>query len=289
MRWVNYFGEKYGDYSKVNMKNRSYLLSVICYLLFISFWLFAIREAALGKLGGTFAKHSVPQEYRELERFLQVQPNFARTLWVPRQQRFSYGTLTHMPVEAEPLFGATTAAELRVKLENPTSMELLGDLGIGYIMISYDSLGELFLSDRKYDEKKRQEYEKVLDGVGWLTKISSGNLTIYQTPRHKDLFWVSTNDALTYRRIRPDRYAVFFTVDTPATVHFLQSYHPGWVLRAGNTMVKSQRSPLGLNSFQIQGLGTYEGVVEFEPQKYVTWGLAVSLLTVLGVAIAFML
>ena len=289
MRWVNYFGEKYDDCNKVTMKNRKYLLSAICYLLFISFWLFTIRPAIFGQLGGTFAKHSVPQEYRDFERFLQVQPNFSRTLWVPRQQRFSYGTLDHMPVEAEALFGATTAAELKVKLENPTSMELLSDLGIGYVMIPYDSLGELFLKDRKYDEKKRQEYETVLDGVGWLTKIRSGNLVIYQTPRHKDLFWLSTSEALTYRRIRPDQYAVSFTIREPTTVYFSQTYHPGWVFIAGNTRIKSQRSLQGLNSFQILTPETYEGVVEFEPQKYVTWGMAVSLLTVLGAALAFML
>lgn len=271
------------------MKNQKYLLSAICYLLFISFWLFTTREAAFGKLGGTFVKHSVPQEYRDLESFLQAQPNFARTLWVPRQQRFSYGILDHMPVEAEPLFGATTAAELKEKLDEPAGMALLEDLGIGYVMIPYDSLGELFLSDRKYDEKKRQEYETVLDGVSRLTKIHSGNLTIYQTAQHRNLFWVSTNEAINYKRIRPDQYAVSFTVDTPTTVYFSQTYHPGWVLKAGSTMANSQRSPQGLNSFQIQSPGTYEGIVEFEPQKYVSWGIAVSLLTVLGVTLVFML
>lgn len=264
-------------------------IKTVLITLFILFWLFTIRQAALGQLGGTFVRHSVPQEYRDLERFLRVQPNFARTLWVPRQQRFSYGTLDHMPVEAEPLFGATTAAELKGKLESPISMEFLGDLGIGYVMIPYDSLGELFLQDRKYDEKKRQEYETVLDGVGWLTKIRSGNLAIYQTPRHRDLFWVSTNEPLTYRQIRPDRYAVSFTVREPATVYFSQGYYPGWVFIDGNTRIKSEPSPHELNSFQVLSPGTYDGIVEFEPQKYVVWGMAISLLTVLGVAIAFML
>ena len=120
-----------------------------------------------------------------------------------------------MPVEAEPLFGATTAAELKTKLDESTSKDFLADLGIGYVMIPYDSLGELFLTDRKYDEKKRKEYETVLDGVGWLTKIRSGNLTIYQTPRHRDLFWVSTNEMIAYKRVRPDQYTVLFTVGTP--------------------------------------------------------------------------
>ena len=47
-------------------------------------------------------------------------------------------------------------------------------------------------------------------------------------------------------------------------------------------MNKVREITQGLNSFQIQSPGTYEGIVEFEPQKYVTWGMAVSLLTVLG-------
>lgn len=271
------------------MKNRKYLLSAIYCLLFITFWLFSIRPAILGQLGGTFVGHSVPQEYEELERFLQNQPNFARTLWAPRQQRFSYGTLDHTPVETEQLFGATTAAELKAKLDEPTSQDRLSDLGIGYIMIPYDSLGELFLSDRTYDGKKRQEYETVLDSVVWLTKIRSGNLDIYQTPRHRDLFWISTNEAIVYRRIRMDQYAVSLTVKAPATVYFSQRYHPGWVLKVGKTMITSQKSPQGLNSFQIMSPGTHDGIVEFEPQKYVTWGVVLSVLTVAGVVLAFML
>ena len=271
-------------------KTNSILLTTNYILLatFLFFWFFTIRPAVLGQLGGTYVAQTVPQEYAELEHFLQAQTNFARTLWVPRLQRFSYGTLDHMQIESEPLFAVTTAADLKVKLEAPTGKALLEDLGIGYVMIPYDSLGELFLSDRKYDKKKRQEYETVLDGVGWLTKIRSGNLTIYQTPRHRDLFWVSTNESITYRRIRMDQYAVSLTVNAPATVYFSQSYHPGWVLRVGNTMVKSERSPQGLNSFLISTPGTYEGVVEFEPQNYVTWGLGVSLLTVLAVALVFL-
>lgn len=264
-------------------------IKIALIILFLLFWLFTNREATLGKLRGTFAKHEVPQEYRDLERFLQVQTGFSRTLWVPRQQWFSYGTLDHMPVEAEPLFSATTAAELKTKLDEPTSQDRLADLGIGYVMIPYDSLGELFLTDRKYDEKKRQEYETVLDGVEWLTKIRSGRLTVYQTSRHRDLFWLSGNESLSYRRIRPDQYAVSFTLRAPATVFFSQSYHPGWVLKAGKTMITSQKPPQGLNSFQIMSPGSHEGIVEFEPQKYVTWGVALSILTAVGVVFVFML
>ncbi len=281
--------EQFVLWRRIKNQELRIMVSTLVVCLFVFLWIFTIREAILGQLSGTFEKHTVPQEYRELEGFLQTQPNSARTLWVPRQQRFSYGTLDSMPVEAEPLFGATTAAQLKVKLENPTSMELLGDLGIGYVIIPYDSLGELFLQDRKYDEKKRQEYESVLDGISWFKKIRSGKLTIYQTPRHGDLFWVLNDEALTYKRIRPDRYTVSFTVREPSTVYFSQAYHQGWVFKAGDTRMKSQRSSNGLNSFQILTPGTYEGVVEFEPQKYVTWGLAVSFLTVLGAALAFML
>ncbi len=255
---------------------------------FLLFWLFTIRPAVLGKLGGTFAKHEVPLEYRELEDFLHQQPNFARTLWVPRQQRFSYGTLEHMPIEAEPLFRATTAAQLRVALEDPAGKQRLEDLGIGYIMVPYDSLGELFLTDRKYDGKKRQEYETVLDRLGWLTKIRSGHLTVYQVPKHRDLFWISTNESIAYRRIRTDQYGVSLTVNAPTTVYFSQTYHPGWVLRSGNMRLKSERSSQGLNSFQILTPGSYEGIVEFEPQKYVTWGAAISILTILGALLVFL-
>ena len=76
-----------------------------CFLLFaFCFLLFLIRPAVFGQLGGTFVRFELPVEYVKLKDFLHREPGFFRTLWIPRQHRFSYYSLTNVPVEAEPLF-----------------------------------------------------------------------------------------------------------------------------------------------------------------------------------------
>ncbi len=54
---------------------------------FIIFWVFSIHPAIFGQLKGTFEKHEVPKEYIELKDFLYNQPDFFRTLWIPRKNK----------------------------------------------------------------------------------------------------------------------------------------------------------------------------------------------------------
>lgn len=180
MRWVNYFGEKYDDYNKVNMKNRKYLLSAICYLLFISFWLFTIRQAVLGQLGGTFALHSVPEAYVALKNFLVTQPEFSRSLWVPRQSRFAFSSSLHPAVEAQPLFAATSSAMFLDYLRNFNAREKLASISIRYVIVPSDPLGEIFVEDRRYDNRKRKEFVDGLDKIFWLEKLPFVGIDVYQ-------------------------------------------------------------------------------------------------------------
>lgn len=258
-------------------------------LVVVIVWFITIRQAVVGQLGGTFAYHIAPVEYKKLQVFLNSQKGFSRTLWVPRQSRFTYASLDHMATEAEPLFSATNPGQLKDKLELPTAQELLSDIGVGYVMIPYDSLGELFLKDRVYDDSLRKEYEAVLDRTAWLTKINSGNIPIYKTSKRNDLFSLSTGEVVTYRRTRPDHYEVSFMISAPSELQFSQTYHPGWVFVANGGRVAVQQSATGLSLFTITSPGTYQGKIIFDPQKYVHWGLVVSAVTLLGITCIILL
>ncbi|MFZ5845158.1 MAG: hypothetical protein ACOY0S_01680 [Patescibacteria group bacterium] len=252
-----------------------YLILVI----FLLFWLSTIRQAFSGQLSGTFAKREVPPAYGELKDFLDQQPEFFRTLWVPRLQRFAPSTSLHMSVEAQPLFNATNAAELSVSLAKPETPELLAQLGIKYVIIPFDSLGELFLQDRKYDDRQRQEYEKVLDQIMWLAKIKKDKLTIYTTPSHKDCFWLEAGEILTYQRLDPADYVVTVEFSKPTTLFFSESYHPGWKAKTTDGLITAQRTKYGLNSFRLEKPGNYTLKIYFAPQKYVNIGGGISLVT----------
>ncbi len=262
---------------RVDILNTKYLILI----LFFLFWLFTIRQAILGQLSGTFARREVPPEYVELKDFLHRQPEFFRTLWVPRQQRFTYGTFQHQPSEAEPLFASTNSAQLAKNLQKKETPELFSQLGIKYVIIPFDSLGELFLKNRQYETATRQEYEKVLDQVPWLRKLSLGKLTVYATPGYKDRFWLESGEELSYQTVNPGQYLVNVSLKRPATLFFSESFHSGWQAQTVYGIINSQRTNYGLNSFQLERSGSYTLKIYFAPQKYVDIGVGISLVALL--------
>lgn len=142
-----------------------FLIVIALYLLLL------IRPALFGQLGGTFAKRDVLQEYVELKEFLHNQSKFFRTLWIPRQNRFSYFSYNHPSVEAIPLFKATNSAQIIYKLEDEKTRELLSKLAIKYIIVPYDPHGEIFIKDRKYNEKEYLEVIRKLEKISWIKRI----------------------------------------------------------------------------------------------------------------------
>lgn len=89
-------------------------------IAFLLFWAFTIREAITGKLTGTFQPVKVPKEYYELTN--------DRVAWYPKKSRFSF------------------SGNDFVSLDN-----------VRYIAVPVDVRGEIFVTDRMYDESKRQD------------------------------------------------------------------------------------------------------------------------------------
>ncbi len=258
------------------------ILKRILSLLFVTFFLFTIRQAFFGQLSGTFAFHAVPGEYSNFAEFIRKQPDFFRVLWVPRQNRFSYASLTHMPSESEPLFQATNSGQLLMALGDNEAQELLRALSIKYVAIQNDSLGELFLSDRKYDELVRQQWVDALDTIPWLTKIQNGKITLYQTPNYYDLFWSESGEKINYVKLRQDRYQLTFIISKPTTIYFSQNFHPGWVMQSGEQKIFSQKTQFDLNSFAVTEKGEYTATVFFSPQQWVDYGVIISIISFVG-------
>lgn len=267
---------------RVNKRRLSNRYLVII-LLFI--WIILIRQSVMGELRGTFVSREVPSEYTELNTLITRSPEFSRVLWVPRQQRFSYYSLDHIAVEAEPLFQATNSAELKQALEKTDTIDRLSNLSIEYVVVPYDSLGELFLTDRTYDPTKRAEWENTLDKFPWLAKIQEGPLTIYKTSSYKDKIWLESNEHLTYKRLAPDKYAVEFTTENPTELNFSENFHDGWIFSTNKGIINAQKTAYGLNKFEITKPGYYSGTVYFLPQRFVTYGMMVSIITGLGILI----
>ncbi len=249
-----------------------FLIFTILYLLFL------IQPALFGQLGGTFKEHKIPREYIELKDFLNNQSGFFRTLWIPRQQRFTYYSNTHPSVEGLSLFKATSSAEVITYLNGKNSQNYLSDLSIKYLIVPYDEFGEIFVNDRKYDEKQYQYTIDKLKTVSWLKRLNGfGKIAVFEIPNPKDHFWVKDGD-IEYKMLSPDRYSLKISTHTSTFLLFSEAYSPHWAMKIENRFITPEKTNSGINSFKIAKVGNYDIEVYFSKEIYYRSGWAISIL-----------
>ena len=115
--------------------------------------------------------------------------------------------------------------------------------------------------------------------------MSSGSITVYETKRRDDHFWVTAGTISDYRMLSPGQYEVSLASENPSVLYFSESFNPGWQVRFGSETIVSRKTPSGLNSFDIPGGFTGDIQVYFYPEVYAKWGRIVSIATLAGLAI----
>jgi len=267
--------------SKYQIFNFSYvfLIFTILYLLFL-----------ISPILRQIKVHQVPQEYLQLKNFLVKEKEFSRTLWIPQWQRYGFFSNNHPAIGRGEVLRGDYKEQIK-QLKKRETEELLKDLSIKYVIIPYDSEGEIFLDDRKYSEKKRQEVEKELDGISWLRKSDQLNdsnhlikIAVYEIDNPKEHFWSTSNTlAINYGSIKPTEYKVEVkNAKEGDQLIFSEGFDKNWTAESSKFMVRSLRFNNSLNSFTFPKGGNYELRVYYEPQKYVEAGLWISLLTLLA-------
>jgi hypothetical protein len=273
-------------------------------VLAVALILFPIRPAILGQLGGTFKTREVPSEYLILKDFLAAQPDFSRTFWIPKHQRFGFFSNNHPAISSEYLMTDSVCEEpfCSLKMEisdewginclpndrcyvrelsyflNPKTKDILSQMGVKYVVIPFDPGGELFVAEYKYNSQQRQETEEFLDTISWLEKLSGfGSIAVYELPEPKDHFFFEFGgEVVDWQMINPTKYLVKVKISQPsARLVFSETHDTYWQANG----VSSEKFSFGLNSFILSNPGEQQLIVEFTPQKYVYWGGIVSLLT----------
>lgn len=270
---------------KFSIKSKILNFQNVFFLLLMSYFLYLIHPALLGQLGGTFKLQDVPVEYVALKDKLVNNKDFFRTLWIPRQQRFTFASNTHPSVEADPLFSASDSASLVKFFKSPQAENYLSDLGIRYMIIPYDPYGEIFVVDRKYSQKKRDNYENVLDRVSWLKKVQDGKIAIYETRKHKDRFWLENRKGkLSYIMKSPTKFEVDLKdVKKGDAIIFSENYSKYWRADLHNENQDLINSPFKtgntkLNSFILSKDGDYTISVYYSDEIYYLLGRYISLI-----------
>lgn len=257
--------------------------------IFVLFWLFTIKEAVMGQLGGTFKIREVPKEYVRLKDFIYKQPEFFRTLWIPRQQRFSFNSNIHPSIEAGPLFQATNSAEVIIQLKRKESKQLLSELTVKYLIIPYDSEGEIFLKNRQYDESQRIALEKELDKISWLEKREVvEKVAVYEVANPQDRFWLDQEGEISYRMVKPTKYLITLSLPEPTTLFFSEQFSQFWFLKIDGQTIPSEKTEGALNSFRLKKAGAYSAEVYFSLTKQAQYGKIISFLTLLIVLAVFL-
>ncbi len=147
-------------------------------VFFAIYFLITILPALSGKLPGTFKTSNVPSEYVSFEEFMSQQDP-GRILWVPSPSRFSYFSQVHPAVSGNKYFDMNDPSEVAQNLSSE-AIDILGQRGVSYVAVPYDSRGEIFLKDRVYDEKEYIKTIEILDSNTELKRIDGlGNLRLY--------------------------------------------------------------------------------------------------------------
>lgn len=288
--------------------------------LVVAYLLFLIKPAILGQLGGTFKSSSVPSDYVKLEKFLVGQKQFSRTFWVPTTQRFGYYSPTHPEISGEDFFGVASVSGVLDELTNnrlpreqsslamtdggrSSREKMLQEAGVKYVIVPYDSEGEIFLKDRKYDEKLYQQIVASVSAVPWLTRVPGfGKIAVFEVPNPKGHFYidgcglrVTGCRVSSIHMINPTKYEVTVNnVQKGDRLVFSEGYDRYWVARpkmqdARSKMQESSLYDGRFNSFVLPQSGSYTLTIYYTPQNYVNIGLWISGITALVLGVSLIL
>ncbi len=230
-------------------------------ILFLSIWSFQIRFALQQQLQGTFLRtnQSIPKEYIVLKNRINNDKSFYRTLWLPKQQRFSFSDDNHPIVEFNALFSnkKDKSGSLLQKKENQI---LLQDLSIKYIIVPDDISSEIFVKNHTYDNSQYIHTIAILNKISWLRrKESIGKLVIYEVPDPQPHIYLQNNNPVHVVKVNNTEYMLTFK---NTTIHnglvFSEAYDPHWIIKGTKNMtVTHLKTEAGTNRFVLDKTGTY--------------------------------
>lgn len=270
---------------------RSYI-TVLLSLIFIAYWIFTLRPFFAGQMGGLFKEHPIPNEYIQLEQFLGKDPEFSRTLWIPSRQRFGYFSDTHPSIDASDLYKTTNPKDIISYLKKPGSIEELENMSIKYIILPSDPEGEIFLTDRRYDEEKYQTIVKNLYALNiFSNKQKFGKIVIGELPHARNHFSIIRNGeyvegVIDYDKINNERYILNLrNIQEGDILIFSEKYDPGWTVRLPTSKQGATPFHERLNSFLISEGGNYVVEVYYRPEKFLVIGYFISAISFLGTGV----
>ena len=255
----------------------SNVFSYVFFFLLSSYFLLLMHPALFGELRGTFRPQPIPQEYIVLKDFLVSQDSYFRTLWVPTISRFGLSSYSHPRISATDYLNIADHHKLLQRMDEEEMLSLLQESSVKYVVVPYDSSGEIFLEDRRYSEKKYLNTVGYMDSIGWLKKLNGfGRISVYEVADFQDHFWIVDHPEKKTRSfmVNPTKYIVSVVDGKKGDILvFAEGFDKGWKI-VGARSVKYHGK---FNSFILSNDGSYDIEVYYEPQKWIDLGLKITL------------
>src|SRR5581483_4108570 len=236
------------------------IISIIFLIFCVGYFLTLIGPAISNDLTGTFKPHSIPNDYADFNKFVENQDDFFRTLWIPTIQRYGYFSESHPAITGEYIFKTLDLKKQLALLNSPETEKLFQESGIKYVVVPFDSEGEIFLNDRKYDDNIYKSAVKSLEEITWLKGLPSfGKIKIFQVPNPEEHIWSpSKNLKLTYSTISPVEYKIEVKgVENGDRIVFSEAFDKNWVMKGSNFLIRSKPYDRLFNSFSLARSGSY--------------------------------
>lgn len=277
---------------KINNKSKIINLQNIFLILTVSYFMFLIRPALSESLSGMFEASYIPNEYSSLRKFLSNQPDFFRTLWLPQVQRYGYYSDNHRTLTADQFFGFNKADKIYKELNEKVVQEKVRESAIKYIIVPYDSGGEIFVKDRKYNEKEYRETIDMLREINWIQEIKGfGGIAVFEVLNPQKHFFVNNpkifkkSTHVLYSLVNLTKYKIELNnVRSGELLVFSETYDKNWKFKITNSNYEiKSRNYKSLNSFVIPKEGNFKGEVYYEAQKWGDLGILISAISTLAV------
>ncbi len=262
-------------------------IAVVVGLLFIGIWAGLHREAFTGQLAGAFRIQRMPTEYRKFNEYLSRDHEYSRVLWVPERQRYGYFSLNHPDLSLTGLNVASLSG-LLATLDTINLSEQLARLGVSLVVVPTDIQGDIFVTERKYDDDLRQQAKGWLRAQAWLEEDEQFKpLEVFKMKKNYSRFFVGgkPEQAIAYRKVSASEYQIEINEQAAGrAIEFSENFDTNWQGRidTGGELVPS-RTIDGLQTYQLPE--NFRGKITFYylPQRYVNygWGLSVTTLVVL--------
>lgn len=252
--------------------------------LFIIYLLFLLQPVFFNQIGRVLMPRVIPQEYVQLKDFLENEESFSRTLWIPQWQRYGYFSHNHPAIGRGELVKQQSSIVMAQKLRDPKTQNILKEFGVKYIIVPFDSEGEIFLDDRKYDEKTYRKIILEIEKNKEIKKVKTfGKIVVFEISLPRDHFWSPKESLVSqYKFIKPTEYEVSVKDARKGDVIvFSESFDFYWFASESNSVQIQSKNNRGVNSFVLSKNGDYMVKVFYKPQRWVHIGLWISLITLL--------